>query len=138
MDVIITHEQGNVPVSVFHIDGDINSSNHEELERISVEEIDLGARYVLYDLSQVPFMSSAGFRSLLKIVKKLNTFSATAGKDEAQKGSEGGGKKSAHLKLFQPNKLVYSTMELAGLDSLLEIYDEMAAAIASFEEEAAA
>jgi anti-anti-sigma factor len=133
MDVVITHEHGEVPVSVFHIDGDIDSSNHENLERISFEEIDLGARYVLYDLSQVPFMSSAGFRSLLKIAKKLNSFSETAGKDEA-KGMEGGDKKSPFLKLFQPNKLVFSTMELAGLDSLLDVYQEMAAAIFSYHE----
>jgi anti-anti-sigma factor len=130
MDVVITHEQGDVPVSVFHIDGDVDSSTYEELERVSLEEIDTGARFILYDLSQVPFMSSAGFRSLLKVVKQLNTLSE---KDNAvTSNGHASGKKSPYLKLLKPNKLVFSTMELAGLDAMLEIYEEVPDAVASF------
>lgn len=130
MDVVITHEQGDVPVSVFHIDGDVDSSNYEELERASLEEIDAGARYVLYDLSQMPFMSSAGFRSLLKVLKQLNKLSSP--KQAAESNGHNGGKKSAYLKLLQPNKLVFSTMELAGLDAILEIFEDQVTAVASF------
>lgn len=133
MDVTISHEQGLVPVTVFHVDGDIDSSNHEELERIVFQEIDAGTRFVLFDLSMVPFMSSAGFRTFMKVFKRLRALSEGISEDELHKGINTGAYKSPNLKLFKPNKLVAGTMKIAGFDMFLEVHEDMPAAIASFQ-----
>jgi len=133
MDITISHDQGRVPVTVFHVDGDIDSSNHEELERIVFQEIDAGTRYVLFDLSTVPFMSSAGFRTFMKVFKRLRALSEGISEEDLHKGINTGTYKSPNLKLFKPNKLVAGTMKIAGFDMFLEIHEDMRAAIASFQ-----
>ena len=132
MDVTISHAQGHSPVTVFQIDGDIDSSNHEELERIVFQEIDAGARYILFDLSVVPFMSSAGFRTFMKVFKRLRSLSEGISEEESHKGINTGTYKSPNLKLLKPNKLVAGTMKIAGFDMFLEVHEDMPAAIASF------
>ena len=115
------------------MDGDINSSNHEELERIVFQEIDAGTRYVLFDLSEVPFMSSAGFRTFMKVFKRLRALSEGVSEEDLHKGINTGTYKSPNLKLFKPNKLVAGTMKIAGFDMFLEVHEDMQAAIASFQ-----
>jgi anti-anti-sigma factor len=133
MDVTISHDQGSVPVTVFSIDGDIDSSNHEELERMVFQEIDAGTRYVLFDLSEVPFMSSAGFRTFMKVFKRLRALSEGVSEDDLHKGINSGTYKSPNLKLYKPNKLVTGTMKIAGFDMFLEVHEDMPTAIASFQ-----
>jgi anti-anti-sigma factor len=133
MDVTISHDQGSVPVTVFSVDGDIDSSNHEELERIVFQEIDAGTRYVLFDLSDVPFMSSAGFRTFMKVFKRLRALSEGVGEEDLHKGINSGTYKSPKLKVYKPNKLVTGTMKIAGFDMFLEVHEDMPTAIASFQ-----
>ena len=133
MDVKISHDQGSVPVTVFSVDGDIDSSNHEELERMVFQEIDAGTRYVLFDLSEVPFMSSAGFRTFMKVFKRLRALSEGVSEDDLHKGINSGTYKSPNLKLYKPNKLVTGTMKIAGFDMFLEVHEDMPTAIASFQ-----
>jgi anti-anti-sigma factor len=134
MDITVSQKQGLVPVSVFHIDGDIDSSNNEELERVAFREIDAGAQYILFDLSSVPFMSSAGFRTFMKIFKKLRGQSMDTSEGDLHKGINTGTYKSPYFKLFKPSKLVVSTLKLAGFDMFLEVHQDMQAAISSFQE----
>jgi len=133
MDVTISHHQERVPVTVFRIDGDIDSSNHEELEQLVFQEIDAGTRYVLFDLSTVPFMSSAGFRTFMKVFKRLRALSDGISEDELHKGINSGSYKSPNLKLLNPNKLVAGTMKIAGFDMFLEVHEDLQAALASFQ-----
>jgi anti-anti-sigma factor len=133
MDVTILHHQGRVPVTVFRVDGDIDSSNHEELERIVFQEIDAGTRFVLFDLSEVPFMSSAGFRTFMKVFKRLRALSEGVSEEDLHKGINSGTYKSPNLKLYKPNKLVAGTMKIAGFDMFLEVHEDLQAAIASFQ-----
>ena len=133
MDVTISHDQGSVPVTVFSIDGDIDSSNHEELERMVFQEIDAGTRYVLFDLSEVPFMSSAGFRTFMKVFKRLRALYEGVSEEDLHKGINSGTYKSPNLKLYKPNKLVIGTMKIAGFDMFLEVHEDMPTAIASFQ-----
>jgi len=132
MDVTISYDQGRVPVTIFSVDGDVDSSNHEELEQAIFREIDAGTRYILFDLSKVPFMSSAGFRTLMKVFKRLRALSEGVSEEELHKGLNTGTYKSPNLKLLKPNKLVIGTLKIAGLDMFLEIYEDMQTAIASF------
>ena len=133
MDIIVSHEQGEVPVAVFHIDGDIDSSTSDQFERVAFQEIEGGAHYLLFDLSKVSFMSSAGFRTLTKVFKKLGSQSTDLNEEELHKGITTGTYKSPYLKLFKPSKLVAGTLKIAGFDMFLEeVQGTLQAAVASF------
>ncbi len=132
MNIKVSHEKGRVPITILSIDGDIDSSNYEQLDQIAYQEIEDGTQYILMDLTGVQFMSSAAFRSLTRIFKKLRSLSMDGSDEEMHKGINAGTYKSPYLKLYKPSKLVAETMKIAGFDMLLDIYEDMKAAIASF------
>jgi anti-anti-sigma factor len=132
VNIMVSHEKGRVPVTVLSIDGDIDSSNYEQLDQIAYQEIENGTQYILMDLSQVIFMSSAAFRSITRIFKKLRSVSVDGSDEEMHKGINAGTYKSPYLKLYKPSKLVAETMKIAGFDMFLEIRDNIKAAIDSF------
>jgi len=132
MNIKVSYEKGRISVTVLSITGNIDSSNYEQLDQIAYQEIEKGTRYLLIDLSGVQFMSSAAFRSITKIFKKLRSLSMDESDEEMHKGINAGIYKSPYLKLYKPSKAVAETMKIAGFDMLLEIHSDMKAAIASF------
>jgi anti-anti-sigma factor len=132
LNIIVSHEKVRVPVTILAIVGDIDSSNYERLDQIAYQEIENGTQYILIDLSGVQFMSSAAYRSITKIFKKLRSLSKDGSDEEMHKGINAGTYKSPYLKLYKPSKAVAETMKIAGFDMLLEIHHDMKAAIASF------
>jgi anti-anti-sigma factor len=132
MDITVSHEQGRVPVTVLHIEDDIDSSNSEQLDQIAAKEIESGTHYILVDLTGVGFIGSAGFRSISKIFKKLHSLSADADDGEIRMGVNTGANKSPYLKLVKPSKLVAETMKIVGFDAIFEVHDNLQTAIASF------
>jgi hypothetical protein len=78
-------------------------------------------------------MSSAGFRTFMKVFKRLHALSEGLSEEDLHKGINSGTYKSPNLKLYKPNKLVTGTMKIAGFDMFLEVHEDMQAAIASFQ-----
>ncbi len=132
MDIKVSQEKGRVPVTILSIDGDIDSSNYDQLDRIADREIENGARYILMDLTRVRFMTSVAFRSMTKIFKKLRSLSMDGSDEDMHKGINAGTYKSPYLKLYGPSKAVAETLKIASLDMLLEIHADRKAALASF------
>jgi anti-anti-sigma factor len=58
MEITISQEQGRVPVTVFHIQGDIDAQTYEQLEAQVRQAIQAGTHYLLLDMSQVPYVST--------------------------------------------------------------------------------
>jgi anti-anti-sigma factor len=132
MNILVSHEKGRVPVTVLSIVGVIDSSNYEQLDQAANREIENGAQYFLIDLSKVHFMSSAAFRSMTDIFKKLRSLSMDESDQEMHKEINAGKYRSPYLKLYKPSKGVLETLRLTGFDLLLEIHKDMKTAIASF------
>jgi len=78
-------------------------------------------------------MSSAAFRSMTRIFKKLRSVSMDGSDEDMHNGINAGTYKSPYLKLYKPSKAVAETMKIAGFDMLLEINDDMKTAIDSFQ-----
>ena len=133
MNIKVSHEMGRVPITALSIAGDIDSLNYEKLDEIAYQEIENGTQYILMDLSGVCFMSSAAFRSMTRIFKKLRSVSMDGSDEDMHNGINAGTYKSPYLKLYKPSKAVAETMKIAGFDMLLEINDDMKAAIDSFQ-----
>lgn len=120
MSILVDQEQGNVPVTVLKIEGDIDAGSYKALQDRASEVIEAGAASILLDLGQVEYMGSAGFRAIHAIANMLNT--------EGEEGMY----RSRHVKLLNPRGEVARVIKTLGFDSFLEIHDDRATAIASF------
>ena len=58
-------------VLILHLAGRLDSSSSPELERQVTEQVDAGAHRLVFDLSTLDYISSAGLRVILLAGKKL-------------------------------------------------------------------
>ena len=134
MEIKVSTEHGRVPVTVMHIDGNIDSSTHESFKARADELIQDGARYILVDLAHAPFVSSAGLRALHGIFNNLRSLQpdSNLSDDQVKKGISEGTYKSPHLKLLNLSKETQTAFVLSGFDMFIETYSDRQTAIASF------
>lgn len=128
-DIAVSHEQGRVPVTVFHLQGDL--SHEEPLQSRAKELYESGTRYLLLDLTDVPYISSAGLRGLHQVYMLLRN-SADESDQDVKQGIAAGTYKSPHLKLLKPSKHAAKALSVSGYDMFLEIHKDLASAVASF------
>lgn len=134
MEIKVYAENGRVPITVMHVDGNIDSSTYQAFQSRAEELIEGGARYMLVDLTHTKFISSAGFRTLNVLFNKLRSLNpdANLSEEDIKKGISRGTYKSPHLKLLNLSDDVRGTFEMSGFDMFIETYKDMQTAIASF------
>jgi anti-anti-sigma factor len=131
MSISVSQKQGRVPVTIFHIKGEINVNTYEEFQAKAQEAFNSGARNLLLDLTDVSYISSAGVRGLHAVFTMLRAGSGESD-DAISKGLRDGTFKSPHLKLLNPSANVAQVLRTMGLDMYLEIYQDLERAVASF------
>lgn len=134
MELKVSTEKGRVPITVLHVDGNLDSSSAQEFQSRALKLIDDGARYVLVDLSQAPFVSSAGLRALHTVFNELRSRNpdANLSDEDMKKGISAGTYKSPHLKLLNLSPGTKAAFETSGFDLFIETFTDLKAAIASF------
>jgi len=134
MEIKVSTESGRVPVTVLHVDGNIDSSTYEQFQSTAKKLIDAGTRYILVDLTHAPFVSSAGLRALHTLFNELRTRNpeANLSDDQMKKGISAGTYKSPHLKLLNLSPETRSAFETSGFDMYIDTFTDRNAAIASF------
>ncbi len=132
----VSQEQGRVPVTVIHIQGDLDASNYEGVIAKAKEVHQGGARFLLLDLSKTTFISSSGIVALHSIAKMMRD-------EEMPDLEEGWGAiraveqdrdrgKQKFVKLFKPSAQVDQVLELVGFKAYFEIFDDLKQAVDSF------
>ncbi len=134
MEIKAFTENGRVPVTVLHVDGNIDASTAEMFESTANEAIKNGARHILVDLSHTKFVSSAGLRALHNIFNHLRSLDSDSNVSEEDMKSKikAGTYKSPHLKLLNLSDEAKTGFELAGFDMFIETHADMKTAVASF------
>jgi anti-anti-sigma factor len=134
MEIKVSKENGRVPVTVLHIDGNIDSSTYEQFQSRAKQLIDEGTRYILVDLSHAPFVSSAGLRALHALFNELRARNPEANLSDEQikKGISAGTYKSPHLKLLNLSPETKAAFETSGFDMYIDTFTDKNTAIASF------
>lgn len=131
--IAVSQQQGRVPVTVFHLQGDvIDVNSYEQLEAQVRGAFESGTRNLLLDLTKVRYISSAGLRALHSIFLLLRGDTSAEGNQVMKKGLMDGTFKSPHLKLLNPSPAVIETLRLMGFDMFLEIHHNLKDAVASF------
>jgi anti-anti-sigma regulatory factor len=124
--------QGRVPVTIFHLKGDLDGNTYEQLQNKADEVFQAGTRHLILDLSEVPFISSAGIRGLHYVFNLLRTDSVSESDQAISKGLRDGTFKSPHLKLLSPNQNVANLLKVTGYDMFLEVHYKSDEAVKSF------
>ena len=134
MEIKTATENGRVPITVVQVSGNIDSSSYEAFQSSVNEVIDNGARFILLDLTQAEYISSAGFRAFNNIFNKLRALhpDTNLSDEDMRKGINAGTYKSPHLKLLGLSDNAKTTFELAGFDMFIETFTDKKTAVASF------
>jgi len=134
MEIKLFTENGRVPVTVMHVDGNIDASTYETFKSKAEEMIEGGAQYILVDLTHTPFISSAGLRALNDVFNKLRKLNPdkNLSEDEVKRAISAGTYKSPHLKLLNLSENARTSFEMSGFNMFLETFTDRDKAIASF------
>lgn len=132
MEIKVTTENARVPLSIMHVSGKIDSATHQTFQAKAEDLIDNGARYILVDLAETEFVSSAGLRALHNIFNKLRALHQDVNDDELRKKMSAGEYKSPFVKVVNSSTQIREIFEVSGFDTYIEAYDDPNKAIASF------
>lgn len=133
MEIKVSTATGRAPVTVAHVEGDVDASTADSFQATILSLIEGGARRILLDMEHVPFMSSAGLRALNQIFNKLREVNEdSVAEEEMKKGISAGTYKSPHLKLLHLSENTKVAFDTAGFDMYIETFTDRQAAINSF------
>ena len=116
--IAVSEEKGNVPVTILHLTGDLDGKTYQELEAKAAEVIGAGASNLLFDLSGIGFMGSAGLRALHAVSNKLKT--------------AGPGGSTGKMMLLNPTDAVSRVFKTLGFDQHFSIHTNLEEALKSF------
>lgn len=135
MEIKVSQEKSSVPVSVVHINGDLDASSYLDLINTAQKLYDADVRNLVLDLTDLAFISSAGLASL-HIITKMFRGEKTDSDDgwgtykEIDRDRESGVK--SHVKLLNPSPEVDNVLETVGFKQFFEVFTSVDEAVQSF------
>lgn len=136
MNISVSQAQGNVPVTVIKLDGQLDGQNYQELIAKAQELYKEGAHDFLLDLSDLTYISSAGLVALhsVALLSRGEDLPDTEGGWSAYRSlgrsSEAGLQK--HVKLLNPRSEVLGVLDMVGFSNVFEIFTDQDEAIKTF------
>jgi len=131
MEIIISIEQGKIPVAVMKLKGDVNASNFMEVVEKARAVYDNPARHLIIDLSEVPSISSTGHVAIHKIAL---IYSGVPQNVEANENPDFTHSSSArkYVRLVSPQPAVDESLTKAGMKLFFKVFNDLESAIQSF------
>ncbi len=132
MKLTVTTQEARVPVTVVRVEGNLDSASYEAFRAQIEDLIKKGARYILLDLTNAPYVSSAGLRALNNIFVRLRELTPDVSDAEMRVGINAGTYKSPHLKLLNPSKASLVALESSGFSLFIQHFSDLDTALAAF------
>lgn len=123
-------------VTVMRLLGDVDSSNYTEVIIRAQEVYDGGARNLLLDLGNVPYVSSAGLMAFHTLARIFSGHSIQ-GTDSTRPIFRAINPKEdfsarEHIKLLSPQAAVEQVLDVVGLKQFFEVHTDLDAGLKSF------
>jgi anti-anti-sigma regulatory factor len=136
MDISVSQMQGNVPVTVLKLNGQLDGQNYQDLIAKGQELHTAGARDFILDLSDLTYISSAGLVALhsLALLAKGEDLPDTEHGWSAYRslGRTSAAGVQAHVKLVNPRDEVRNVLNMVGFTNVFEIFNDLDEAVKSF------
>ncbi len=129
MEITVSQANGRIPVTIFHLHGDL--VEEEPLHREAAQAVANGSQAILLDLTNVPYISSAGLRAIQHVFELLQQ-SSGVDKDTMMLGIAAGTFSAPNLKLLNPTKNAAKALSVSGYDMFLKSFTNADEAIRSF------
>lgn len=136
MDISVSQMQGNVPVTVLKLDGQLDGQNYEELITKARELYNAGTRDFILDLSNLDYISSAGLVALHSVALLVRG-EQLPDTEQGWSAYRSMGRTSAsgmqsHIKLVNPTDEVRNVLDMVGFGNVFQIYNDLDEAVKSF------
>ena len=134
MEIEVSIHEAQEPVAVMRIKGKIDASNFVEIINQSQEIYKKPVHNLILDLSEVPFISSAG----LVAIHKISLMYSGGQQEVEQQGKETrpdfthNANARKRVKLLSPQPGVDQILEMAGLKLFFKVFYDLESAIQSF------
>ena len=136
MQINFSKREGRVIVTVMKLAGNLDASNYAEVIAKAQNAYDEGARNLLIDLSEVPYVSSAGLMSLhtAALIFAGHSMKSKESGRPISRSVNAQNEKAVrlHMKLLSLQPAVEQTLEVVGLKQFLDVYTDLDAAVQSF------
>jgi anti-anti-sigma factor len=142
MLVTITKTEQPGALTILHLDGILDGSNHQSLIDEAKKQSAAGVRDLILDLGNLIFISSAGLSALHQVALMFKGNKHLA-EDESWAAyrwaayraidSDHDKRLQQHVKLLSPTRQVREVLDLIGFNSLFEIYTDLHDAVSSFD-----
>ncbi|MGD8403968.1 MAG: STAS domain-containing protein [Anaerolineales bacterium] len=136
MEIIVSQENGKIPVGVIRVKGDLDASSYLDLVNTAQQLYDEGTRYLVLDLTDLSFISSAGLASLHMVAKLFRgerSDSKPGWADYKDINREHDSSMQKSIKLLNPSSDVNKVLDTVGFKQLFEVYMNLEEAIKSFQ-----
>src|SRR5512138_2071758 len=124
MNISVSEAQGNVPVTVIKLDGQLDGQNYQELIAKAQELYNSGTRDFLLDLSDLTYVSSAGLVALhsVALLARGEEMPDTSGGWSAYRsvGRSAEAGIQRHVKLLNPRPEVMGVLDMVGFRNVFE------------------
>ena len=131
MEISISIEQAQEPIAVMHLKGDLDASNFLEVVTKAQEIYQKPARNLIIDLSEVPYISSAGLVALHKIALLYSGVPQQA-EENTRPDITHSSTARKHVKLLSPRPAVDQILDTAGMKQYFKVFDNLENALKSF------
>jgi anti-sigma B factor antagonist len=111
VDIHVSNVNNNV--TLVQVNGRVDSTNANSLGEALTGEIESGHTKIVLDLSSVEYMSSAGLREIVAAYKRVK-------------------RNAGDVRIAQPSYRVLEVLEVAGLDTIFQIYASQREAVGSY------
>jgi len=132
MEISVINSNGRADVAIMRLSGNFDSEGYEKFDSAAEAAYRGGARYFVINLSEVPYMSSAGIRSFIGLYKTLSKDMSEQEKQAVRTGIREGGYAFPYQKLVNPTDRVQEVLNTSGLVMYLGIYKNEQEALESF------
>jgi anti-anti-sigma regulatory factor len=136
MDISVSQVQGQVPVTVIKVDGQLDGQTYQDLINKAREAYKAGWRDFLVDMTDLTYISSAGLVALHSMALLLqgeelpDTDAGWSTFRSMGRSKEAGLQK--HMKLLNPRTEVQSVLDMVGFSAVFETFKDLDTAVKSF------
>jgi anti-anti-sigma factor len=131
MEITISIEQAIEPIAVMRLKGALDASNFLEVVDKAQEIYKNPARNLIIDLSEVPYISSAGLVAIHKIALLYSGVSQEV-EENTRPDFTHSSTARKHVKLLSPQPAVDHILDTAGLKLFFKVFNDLDSALKSF------
>jgi len=135
MEIVLSQANGKVPISVIRIKGDLDASSYLDLVNTAQKLYNEGMRYLLLDMTDLAFISSAGLASLTIITRMFSGEKTAPGDGWGNFKDIDHERQSSlqpYVKLLNPSADVDKVLDTVGFKQFFEVYTDLNSAVASY------